>query len=392
MSNSVIIPFIKFKDAFEKAGWIEHKSGSSEYKVFVDPNNTDLWTRVLTAEDSTQYLIYQKKNILLLLYALGVEESLANYKDLQSQLRNYNYKLINRIEAESSLNSSAIPFELAKLIPEKNIDAFRYFFHTKTKKKKSIPIEKFELNHTEVGSFVIPVSILVEDNENTVIPVQNEMNLQLHNYLKAIDALSKIPRNGAENFAERVMADSIDSKIVKDIYGADNSIARFKDKYKERVKSVSIGSRGSMLLDFNLPADEQTFKEVDLGEIAPLKEEYIEVLEQKELLSNDTNYVEHDVKIDVLVEAIDITGRAKFTVMAVNDDEVNKPFKAQSIRLPKAKLDQFAKYFVNGDTITIRGDIEKSKGRLGQIIVDTLGTTNISNDQADDDNRLSLFS
>src|SRR5665811_1562008 len=111
------------------------------------------------------------------------------------------------------------------------------------------------------------------------------------------------------------MSNSIDSKIVKDIYGNDSSIARYKEKYKDRIKSVSIGSRGSVLLDFKLTHDEKMFEEVDLGDVIPIREEYLEILEQRELLSNESTLSAHDVKIDVLVEAIDITGRAKFTVM-----------------------------------------------------------------------------
>ena len=187
------------------------------------------------------------------------------------------------------------------------------------------------------------------------------------------------------------MSNSIDSKIVKDIYGNDSSIARYKEKYKDRIKSVSIGSRGSVLLDFKLTHDEKMFEEVDLGDVIPIREEYLEILEQRELLSNESTLSAHDVKIDVLVEAIDITGRAKFTVMSVDEAELGKPFKAQSIKLPKAKLDQFARYFVNGDTITLRGDIEKSKGKLGQIIVDTLGSRPEARSVDNDDSNVSIF-
>ncbi len=388
MLSDISIPPEKFEEAFKKLRWVQHSSPSTRYKIYVSPNDNDLWTRLPVSISDPQYGFYQNKNLLLLLYAAGVDETSENIIDLRSQLRAYNYKLINRIESKTSFNSTAVPFELAKLIPEKNIDAFRYFYHTKTKKKKAIPIEKFELNHTEVGSFVIPISITVDDNPNTIVPVASEMNIQLHQYLKTIDSLSKIPRNNAADFAERVMADSIDSKIVKDIYGTDGSIAYYKEKYKDRIESISIGSRGSILLDFELSTEEKTFEEVHLGNITPIKEEYIEILEQRELLANDTSFSASDVNIDVLVEAIDITGRAKFTVMAVDGSELGKPFKAQSIRLPKAKLDLFARYFVNGDTISIRGDIEKAKGRLGQIIVDMLGTTKQA---SEDDDKLSLF-
>lgn len=387
MNSSPILPE-KFEEAFQKIGWVEHTSPSKRYKIFVSPHNKDLWTRIPVNVEDPQYAIYQQKNTLLLLYAVGADENKGNVHDIQSQLRNYNYKLINRIEAKASLNSSAVPFELAKLIPEKNIDAFRYFYHTKTKKRSTIPIEKFELNHTEVGSFVIPISIIVDDNPNTLMPVASEMNIQIHNYLKAIDTLSQVPRNNPTEFANKVMADAIDSKIVKDIYGSDNSIARFKEKYADKIESVSIGSRGSMLLDFGLSEKEKTFVEVDLGGVTPIKEEYLEMLEQQELLANETSFTAHDVNIDVLVEAIDITGRAKFTVMSVDETELGKPFKAQSVQLPKAKLDQFARYFVNGDTITVRGDIEKSKGRVGQIIVDTLGSQDTS---ANSDDNVRLF-
>jgi len=388
MKNKNIIPYSKFVDAFEKIGWKQQGSGDARYSIFVDPNSSDIWTRIPKSGKDQEYEFYQKKNTLLLLYALNLSETRENILDLNSQLKNYNYKLISRILTKS--NQDVVPYELANLVPEKNIDAFRYFYRTKTKKNKAIPIEKFELNHTEVGSFVIPVSIKVDEAPNTLVPVQSDMSIQLHRYLDAIKNLTSIPRKSSLDFAERVMADEIDSKIVKDFYGADNSIAKYKAKYEDRIDGISIGSRGSALLDYELPEDEKKFIEVDLGNVQPVDEEYIAVLEDKEIKANDSTLEMFGAKVDVLVEGLDNTGRAKFTVVSIDGHEVSKPFKAASVKLSKAKLDKFAAYFINGNAISVVGDIEKAKGKVGQIIIDTLEDEN--RDKTDsDDNRIPLM-
>jgi hypothetical protein len=366
------IPIRRFADAFERVGWQKQTSKSGKYIIWTDPSDDDTWTRLPISEADADYPVYQQKNLLILLYALDLAENQSNTIELASQLKAYNYKLINRIVGNQAFGSEAIPYELATMIPEKNIEAFRYFYATKVKKRTLLPIEKFEFNHTEQGSFVIPVSILVDEPQPSTVRLPSHTNLYLHQYLNAIEELIAIPQNHEADFADRVIAQSIDSKIVKDFFGRGDSIARYKDKYVDRVKDISIGSKGSSLLDFGLKKEEKEFKEVDLGNIRPLKEDYLEVLENREVLSDESTLEADNVRIDVLVDSIDILGKAKFTVLAIDGIKNEKSFKARSGDLSKARLDKFADYFKTSQALTLRGDIKKAKGKLGTIIVDDL--------------------
>src|SRR5690606_3850643 len=151
-------------------------------------SNKKIWIELPADENAPDYSYYAQKNVLMLLYALDLPENEQSIDELISQLRAYNYKLVNRIVGDSAFRSDSVPYELASLLPQKNIESFRHYYLTSKTKKRSIPIEKFQLNHTEVGSFVIPVSILVEEESNTtIVPLKNETNLVLHNYLKMID-------------------------------------------------------------------------------------------------------------------------------------------------------------------------------------------------------------
>lgn len=374
MNNTLIIPIERFREAFERVGWKEEKSKDGHYLVWTNPSDSEVWTRLPLSQSAPDYSLYQEKNTRILLYALGLPETDNSAYDLLSQLKAYNYKLINRIVSTKDNKNTAIPYELATIVPEKNIEAFRYFYQTKRKKSRALPIEKFEFNHTEVGSFVIPVSIIVDEElDNTLLPLANDTNLALHEYLNAIDTLVHIPRNDAVSFADQVISESIDSKIVKDFFGRENSIAKTREKYGSQISHITIGSKGSALLDYGLKEEERIFKEVDLGAVEILSEEYIRVLEERELQADDTKIDIHEAKIDVIVEAIDTSGRVKFTVLSINHSEVKSPFKAFSSELPKAKLDQFADFFKNSGAATITGDLSKSKGKIGRIIVDNLG-------------------
>jgi hypothetical protein len=73
------------------------------------------------------------------------------------------------------------------------------------------------------------------------------------------------------------------------------------------------------------------------------------------------------------VESIDRGGKVRLTVVSINHEKLKSPFKADSTELPKAKLDIFAEYFKNEGTATVTGDVFKLKGKLGKVMIDTLG-------------------
>lgn len=383
MKSLHTIPVNKFRAAYQKLKWIEEVSNSEKYFIWTNPNEASVWTRLPVSEDALDYPIYQDKNILMLLYALQQEETTEEVQDLISQLKSYNYKLINRIIGKKNQLNPTVPYELANVVPDKNIEAFRYFYQTKSSKKKPIPIERFELNHTEVGSFIIPISITVEDeSQASLIPLQNDTNRVLHEYLDAIDTLKDIPRTTALKFADKVIQENIDSKIVKDFFGIDKSIARYTEKYSNEVNGVFIGSKGSMLLDYGLNSEQKSFKEVDITGIGMLDKEFIETLEEREILADNTRLEEREAKIDVVIDSIDRSGKVKFLVTGIGNSEIKKPFKAYSSDLPKAKLDIFAELFKRSGETTLSGDIFKQKGRVGRIVVDNIGKTSSKQDNA----------
>ncbi len=386
MKRKYLVPIDRFRSAFQRLKWNEQLSTSGKYYIWTDPTDESIWTRQPIRESEPEYLLYQEKNIFMLLYALNQPETNECASELLSQLKEYNYKLTNRIVGKNNKVNSTIPFELANIITEKNIEAFRYFYQTKSKNKKQIPLERFELNHTEVGSFVIPISISVEEEKNvSFIPMQNDTNILIHKYLDAIETLTKIPRDSALQFADQVIENSIDSKIVKDFFGYDRSIARYIKKYASDINGVTIGSKGSLLLDYGLNQDQRNFKQVDISKVEALNEDYIRTLEEREIEKDETRIDIKATKIDVIVDQIDRNGKIKFTVTGIGDTDKDYSFKAYSNELPVAKLDVFADFFKNGGATVITGDISKTKGKVGKIIVDNIGSANTKT------NKISLF-
>jgi hypothetical protein len=374
MRAKYIVSVKKFLESYQRIGWRQQTSKSGKYYIFSSPHDEDLWMRLPITEESIDYAYYQEKNLNILLYALNLPEEESYRDELTSQLKEYNYKLLNRIIGKSGKINSTIPYELANIVPEKNIEAFRHFYQTRSKDKKSIPIEKFELNHTEVGSFVIPISIAVEDDKNSsLLPIQNSVNSLLHKYLDAVDTLTRIPRTSALQFADRVIDESIDSKIVKDFFGNEQSIARYTQKYSNDIDQVLIGSKGSVLLDYGLEQDQRQFREVDISRVGILDEEFIKTLEEREIQADNTKLEHYDAKIDVIIDRIDRAGKVHFTVTGIENDTLDKDFKAYASELPKTKLDIFAELFKLSGTTTIRGDVFKNKGKTGKINVDNIG-------------------
>ena len=368
------IPFNRFEEAYTRAGWTRKNSADGRYGVWIKPDDPDVWTMLPTDISSPEYRLYQNKNLLMLLYALGIEENEETISELVSQLKHFNYKLINRIVPQSDASYNSVPYELATLLPDKNIDAFRYFYQTKAKRQKNIPIERFEMNHTEVGSFIIPVSISVDENDKQVslASVQTDTNKVLHDYLSAVQTLTELPRHDADVFAKRALEEQLNSKIVKDFYGSENSVARYKEKYQKQVKEITIGSTGSYILDFGLTKEEKDFKQVDIGGISALSSDFIETLERLEIASDSTKIEEFGATLNVLVDSVNIRGTVVFEVLKINNDNVEKPFKAISSQLTKSQLDKCADYFKERKPASVLADITKPKGRMGKITIESI--------------------
>lgn len=374
MKNSSIISIERFRDAYSKVHWAEKRSKDGRYIIWAHPQNKNIWTQLPVSEGAPDYGLYSKKNVLMLLYALDIPETSIATEELVSQLSAYNYKLINRIVGKSDFRSDAVPFELATMLPQKNIEAFRHFYLTRRTNRRSLSIDRFELNHTEVGSFIIPVSVLVEEEQNaTLLPIQNETNIVMHEYLKAVDTLLKIPAVTPESYAEQVLGAAIDSKTVKDFLGSSSSIAKVRSKYNDRVSDLSIGSTGSSILDFGLNESARQFTEVSLQDAIVLDEEFIEHLEKLEAESDENRVDERNASIHVVVDNIDRKGHVKLTVTSVNGTDIGVPFKAFSNELIKDKLDQFAEYFKHDGSAVVRGDITKTTGKMGRIVIDSVG-------------------
>ena len=369
--QSKIIPINNFKDAFVRLGWTLSEADSGKYDIWTNPNNREIWTVVPKNIESKEYQFYQEKNIKMILYGLDLPETEFFISEIYNQLLGYNYKLINRIVNQDAFQEDSVPYELATMLPNKNIDAFRFFYYEKTQGATNLPIDRFEMNHTKHGSFIIPVSISAEVNDastNTLFPTPTTTNVILRDYLNKIDTLTKIDEVDPKSFADKAMEEGIDSKIVKDFLYKADSIAKFREKYQDRIKDLSISSEGSPILDFKLKPQERTFKEVDLGRIRILPDEFISTLEKREIEADDSAISENHAKIEVSVELLSQDGTVKFSVYSINNEKLKKPFKGTTTELPKKYMDFCVDNFKDKDLIIITGDISKSKGKPAKII------------------------
>jgi len=373
--KTLALPINKFREAYQKVGWIEHTTKDGKYIIWSNPKDKDTWIQLPKDDKAVDYNYFAEQNIKMLLYILDLPENDQSIDEIISQLRAYNYKMVNRIVGNSELKSDSIPYELATIVPQKNIEAFRHFYLTRPKTSmRSIPIEKFQMNHTEVGSFVIPVSILVEEDKNeTIIPLQSETNLILHEYLTMVDTLVNTEPVDAIKYAQKIVGEHIDSKIVKDFLGKTNSIAKATEKYQNQIEKVTISSSGSPILDYDLTKPEKEFKVVNIGKMSTLGDDFIEEIERLEVKMDDSKVEEYSAHIDVVVDSIDRNGNVKLSVTAINNKAVKKVFKANISEVSKARLDKFAEYFKNDGSAVVRGDIFKPKGKMGKIIIETVG-------------------
>lgn len=367
--NTSIIPITRFTDVFTRVGWLSSEANSGKYFIWTSPQNKDIWTVVPKNENSKEYLYYQEKNVKMLTNFLGLEENEFNINDIYSQLVGYNYKLINRIVGIDTHNNDTVPFEMADVLSNKNIDAFRFYYQTKTK-GKSIPIESFQLHHTQKGSFIIPISIAAELNQETLFNTPSHTNTVIRDYLKILDVLIKTPIQDEKTFADKMIDENIDSKIVKVFLSNSDSIAKAKLKYSDKIKELVISSNGSPIIDFGLNNQEKVFQKVDMSNIQVLPEGYLEVLETREIEADTATIEQSGTKIDVEVDSLDQNGTVKFSVFAIGGREVERPFKARSTKLTKNTLNSLTDAFKSRDVIQAIGDITKSKGKVGEIVAD----------------------
>lgn len=370
----------KFNEAFKMVKWIGGESNSKKYFLWSDPKDSSIWTVIPKDENGPEYEYYQDKNIKMLLYALDLPENEESYEEIHSQLVTYNYKLINRIVSYKN-DIDCVPFELANNLPSKNIDAFRSYFQIKTSGKHKLPIESFKLNHTRHGSFIIPISILAESN-NQFDSMPSETNHILHEYLEKIEVLTSIKEQNDEKFVTKVLDSEIDSILVKDFLGENDSIAKYKNKYSEEIKELTISVTPSPFLDYSLQQNQKNFKSVNLSEINSVSDALIAEIQNKEVELNPVTLYEVGAKIKVIIDGVNRNGTAKFRVVSVKGQTFDKPFHAETTELPQAKLNICADAFKTSDPIEIVGDIKKTKGKVAKIVVDTLDV---------EDKPLSLF-
>lgn len=362
-----IIKKERFADVFNRVGWIRSDAKSGKYDIWTSPKDSSIWTVVPKNESAEDYLYYQDKNIKFILYILDLPVDDFTISDIQSQLTGYNYKLLSKIINQDHYSNDIVPFELADVLSNNNIDAFRFFYKVKMR-GKTIPIEDFQLHHTQKGSFIIPISIAAQLDQNTLINVASNTNIVIRDYLKTVDKLIKIPKQEEKQFADKVIEENIDSKIVKAFLGSGSSVAKVKQKYTDKIKEISITSNGSAILDFGLSNAEKIYPQVDISSIEVLSDNFIEVLEAREVEADSSSIEESGVKINVEVDSLDQNGTVKFSVFGIDGKEVLKPFKARSTKLTKNILNSLTDAFKSREIIEVTGDITKSKGKVGEIV------------------------
>lgn len=366
-----LVPKSRFRDAFTRLGWIKSEARSGFFDVWKHPENNEIWTVIPLKGNPEEDRYYQEKNIKLIVYTLGLPENTLNINEVKNQLFGYNYKLISRIQNNEENQNESVPYELANILPNKSIDSFRSFYYNRTQGNSNIPIDKFEMNHTQHGSFIIPISIKaeIEDNE-TLFPIPSTTNVVLREYLLKVNVLTDIAESETDpvRFADKIMEANIDSKIVRDYLSRADSIAKYKEKYKDRIGEISISSKGSPILDYSLTPENKEFREVDLANINVLPEDFLPILEKREIEADDSAINEKNAKIEVSVDTISQDGTAKFVVYAINADRLRRPIKGTSIELPHVNLEFCVGVFKDKDLVIISGDITKGKGKAAKIV------------------------
>lgn len=345
---------------------------SGKYDIWTSPKDSELWVAIPKERDSSQMDYFNNILAETLLYHLNLKQTEENKNELLSQLVDLNYKMFNKISLNEQNYISSVPYELAQVVTLRNITGFRTYLHQFSQKLSDIPIERFKLNHTKKGSFIIPISILCEKEDSPLPTFPTELSKMVRGYLDKISMIKDLNTKDVQKFAKDAFEREISSTILEDIIGFKDSIASTTEKYKSQLKEVQIFSNGNPILDFNISETDKSYKTVDLFNLNPLPEEYFNTLVNLETKQNETLLEAHGVDMYVEVDSINITGTAMFNVYGVDNKILEKPFKAQTVKLSKERIDLCADALKTRAKIKIKGDITKKKKKIGEVVVDEI--------------------
>lgn len=357
------LQFILSKLGLEKS---ESKSGRFEIWIDADGNLFPIPKKI-----DNNYDYYEGIIIDYLISKLGLKSNDYSYHELKNQIKGLNYKLISKITFKESDFVDTIPIEVAQTVTAKNVDAFRTFSNFETKGKNDIPIEKFKLNHTQKGSFIIPVSIMYEAESMNFDTIATTLNTLLHNYLQKLADFKKIDVSDKENFVSSVQEQKVTSKIVKDFLSKKDSVVSVQERYRDEIDEISITSSGSPLLDYNL-TEERDFPVIGFSGLKSVPADFIEYLEQTEINENDVALKEQGIDMLAEVDSIHVNGTARFTIFSAGRETFSKPLKADTVQLTQDRIGKCAEAIKTRSVITIHGDITKIKGKIAKVIVDDL--------------------
>lgn len=350
-------------------GFLRTLGKSGNYDIWTSPVDSNVWLaipRSFNVDQMGEFIGIVAETIA---YTLGLDANGTLREELINQLQGLNYKIYNRVKLNKDYGSDSVPFEIVQVMTMRSISSFRTFTHLKSKVLQDIPMEDFQFNHTQRGSFVIPISIKYTLQTEPFPTMPNELNTLLHDYLNKLETISLSSVDSKDDFIENMFENGVDSKIVKDFIGSKSSLATIRNKYENIIEELTVSSSLNPILDQSLNKNENTFPTVNFSNIRPVPDQFIEELEQVEIKSNNLQIEEYGVPIVVEVDGIDKTGSAKFTVLGYAGITPDKPFKAHTGEQTRERLNMFAKAFPESTRITLKGDIRKKRGETGRIII-----------------------
>lgn len=368
----------------EKLNFNRTDSTSGKYNIWTSSRDPELWVAIPKNIKESQRSYFENIITDTILTDLDIDITQENRNEILSQLTGFNYKIYNKISLKEQMYTQSIPYELAQITTLRSITSLRTYSHQFSTKLKDIPIDRFQLSHTKKGSFVIPISILYEEKEIVLPTFPTELSKVIKGYLNKISMLDELNTSDIKKFTEEAFERELPSSLLRDIIGPTDSIATIIEKYGKQLSHLQISSKGNPILDRDLTDEDREYKVVDLLSIKPLNLEYIEALSELETKQNEMILEEHSVYMYVEVNAININGTAMFNVYQIEDQTLEKPFKAQTVKLSDARIYLCADALKSRAKIKIKGDITKKRRKIGEVVVD-----NIENE--DDSNILSLF-
>ncbi len=375
MSKQLIIPPVLLIKTMTLLGWVKEDAEVDESTVLRYKDNFNVKVYIPKSVDKIDYSFHQNRTLSYLLRTLKIEETEETLSEIQQQILFPNYKLINRIVIEDRHNSETVPFEYADRVIKYNISSFKTEYVLTA--AKQIPLENFQMNHTRKGSFVIPISIPAEYDENTLLPIPSLTNTVLKNYLDKINNLADLDITNEKKFAEQAIERNIDSKLVKDFMSQDG-LAKYNKQYEKIVERVEISGESSPIIDFNLADSEKHFSKAYLEKLQVVPDVFIETLKSLEIKTDQGHINEEDVSIEAIVDSLSYSdknrteGTMKFTIYKVGNEAVKKPFKAVASGLTKKRLKKFGEIFYTAEIVKLRGDVFKSKGKIGDLRIEEI--------------------